>query len=118
MDVALYANLLSSELKSRMIDGNDMLPEILKKAKQAYELLFEGDTIDEVQVSGAAELIHEIVHSVKEQLSDSRTAHLYFQYLDLLRIWRKNLRTEQKDSFELLSTVFLRYASLLFCFRP
>ena len=35
LEVALYANLLSSELDSRAFDGSDMLPEPLEKAKQA-----------------------------------------------------------------------------------
>jgi len=39
LEVALYANLLSSELDGRAFDGNDMLPEPLEKAKQAYESL-------------------------------------------------------------------------------
>ena len=37
LEVALYANLLSSELDSGAFDGNDMLPELLEEAKQAYE---------------------------------------------------------------------------------
>ena len=72
LEVALYANLLSSELDRRAFDGNDMLPEPLEKAKQAYESLLEGDNIDEAQVSEAAELIYEIVQSAKERLSEEQ----------------------------------------------
>ena len=46
LEVALYANLLSSELDSRAFNGNDMLPEPLEKAKQAYESLLEQDEDD------------------------------------------------------------------------
>ena len=46
LEVPFYANLLSSELDSRAFDGNDMLPEPLEKAKQAYESLLEQDEDD------------------------------------------------------------------------
>lgn len=71
------------------------------QSKTAYESLLEGDDIDEVQVSEAAELIYEIVQSAKERLSESRTARLWFQYMDLLGILRKNLRGERSGNLEL-----------------
>ena len=43
LEVALYANLLSSELDNRAFNGKDILPEPLEKAKKTYELLHEGD---------------------------------------------------------------------------
>ena len=67
-----------------------MLPEPLEMATQAYELRLEGDTIDKALVLESVELFSEIVHSVKEGLSESRTAHLWFQYLDLLGIFGKD----------------------------
>ena len=88
-------------MDSRAFDGNDMLPEPFEKAKQAYESLFEGDHIDEAKVSETAELIYEIVQSAKERLSESRTARLWFQYLDLLQILGKNLRAERSGNLEL-----------------
>ena len=65
LEVALFVNLLSSELNSRLSRGNDMLPELIEEAKQAYKLLLEEDIIEEAQVLEAAEFIHEIIHSVK-----------------------------------------------------
>ena len=91
-ELALDANLLSSELNSRVFDGNDMLAEPLEKTQQTHESLLEGDTIDEAQVSELAVLIYEILHIVKEPLSRSRTARPWFQCLDPLAILRKNLR--------------------------
>ena len=78
LEVALYANLLSSVLDSRAFDGNDLLPEPLEKAEQAHESHLEGDNTDEAQVSEAAELIYEIVQSAKEPLSESRTVCIWF----------------------------------------
>ena len=43
MEVALHANLSSSELDSGAFDRNDILPDPLEKAKQAHELLLEQD---------------------------------------------------------------------------
>jgi len=66
-----------------VFDDNDVVPESLEKAKQAYELVVEGDTTDEAHASEAAELIHEIAYSVKERLSESKTACLWFWYFEL-----------------------------------
>ena len=52
-------------------------------------MLLEGDTIDEAQVLEAAEFIYEIVHSVTEQLFESRTSCLWFQHLALRGILKK-----------------------------